>query len=310
MSSFRNQIKAYFNFNRQHERGAFVLIGLIILVFAIDLLLPIIIKEKHYDFSSAMAEIDAWKASATKVKNENRILNVSVDIDSKTDKTVKLNPVIFNPNNLSKKKWIEMGLPKSVVNTIKKYESKGGSFKAAEDIQKIYGLTSDMYNQLKDFIQIPIKEAFKKIIEYPVDSVYVKPKLSIILDINRVDSIALLQISGIGPFYAGQIVKYRNQLGGYNSIEQLKELYKMDSIRLQKWLPYLSMKDSSLRQIDINSADFKTVLKHPYLDYETTKRLFNLRNKLGRFAGLYQLKNDSILSDSLFQILEPYLKVD
>lgn len=308
MSSFRNKIKAYFNFNRQHERGAFVLIVLIIFAFAIDLLLPKMIKEEPYDFTSTLAEIEVWKASAVEAEIKNSSFKVSDK--AKENEKIVLNPVIFNPNNLAKKKWIEMGLPKSVVNTIKNYESKGGTFKTADDLQKIYGLTPEMFDQLKDYIQIPIKEYSKKNIEPPVDSLYVKPKLSIILDINRVDSIALLQIPGIGPFYAGQIVKYRNQLGGYNSINQLKELYKMDSIRLQEWLPYLTFKDTTLRLIDLNAADFRTVLKHPYLDYETTRKLFNLRNKLGRFAGLYQLKNDSILSDSLFQILEPYLKVD
>ncbi len=201
-------------------------------------------------------------------------------------------------------------MPDKVVKTILKYEAKGGRFKKKEDLKKIYGLKPEIYRQLENYIRIPNTEVTEKKAKVLVVESVNKNAEIIPLDINRADSVAFLEVPGIGPFYAGQIVKYRNRLGGYVSIKQLTELYKIDSIRLNAWLPYLTFKDTLIIPIDINTADFKTVLKHPYMDYETTKKIFNLRNKLGRYAGIYQLKKDSILSDSLFQKLKPYLKVD
>jgi len=310
MKSYKNQIKAFFNFNKRQERGTFVLILLIIIAFSIHLFLPKIIKEKAYDFSSTIAEIDKWK----EIIVENRFQNSP---DNKADKSknleneiVRLNPVLFNPNKLAEEKWLEMGLPSRVVKIILNYEAKGGSFKKKEDLQKIYGLTPEMYEQLADFIKIPETEILEKSEAKTFDNKTLGSKPDILLDINRTDSVELLQVPGIGPFYAGQIIQYRKRLGGYNSIEQLNELYKMDSLRLQSFLIYLTLKDTILGQIDVNAVDFKTLLYHPYIDYETTKKIFNLRNKLGRFAGMYQLKNDSILSDSIFKKLEPYIKVE
>lgn len=310
MQSFKSQIKSFFNFNKRQERGAFVLIVLILIAFAVDLLLPAIIKEDIYDYSSTLAEIDAWKASATKMVSEKTYLAKTEKFSMKKAEVISLKPVTFNPNNLPEKKWIEMGMPRRVVKTILKYESKGGHFKKREDLQKIYGLTPEIYRQLESFILIPSLEPSDKKLKVPALESIAKTVEIIPLDINRADSIAFLKVPGIGPFYAGQIVKYRERLGGYLSLQQLNELYKMDTVRLQGWLPYLLRKDTLLVQINLNTADFKAVLRHPYIDYETTKKILNHRNKLGRYAALYQLKKDSILSDSLFQKLEPYLKVD
>lgn len=310
MQTFKNQIKTFLNFNKRQERGAFVLIVLIVVAFSINLLLPKIIKEKDYDFSSSMAEINEWKKNAIEIKTQESNTTENDKYKNKNAELIRLNPVPFNPNKLPEQKWLEMGMPKLLVNNILKYESKGGRFKKKEDLQKIYGLTPIIYEQLADFIRIPDAEITE---EKETTSSYTSPAKSrpnILLDINRTDSVELLQVPGIGPFYAGQIVRYRKRLGGYNSIEQLSELYKMDSLRLKSFLPYLTIKDTILGRIDVNAADFKTLLSHPYVDYETTKKIFNLKRKLGRFAGMYQLRNDSILNDSLFKKLEPYLKVD
>lgn len=309
MKSYKNQIKAFFNYNKRQERGAFVLIVLIIIAFSIHLFLPKIIKEKTYDFSSTLAEIDKWKENAVENRSQKSFDNEDDKSKSIDDKIVRLTPFPFNPNKLAEEKWLEMGMPSRVVKTILNYEAKGGSFKKKEDLQKIYGLTPELYEQLADFIKIPETEIDKWEAK-TLDNKTVKSKINILLDINRTDSVELLQVPGIGPFYAGQIIQYRKRLGGYNSIGQLNELYKMDSIRMQSFRTYLTINDTLLGKIDVNAVDFKTLLYHPYIDYETAKKIFNFRNKLGRFAGMYQLKNDSILSDSLFKKLEPYLKVE
>jgi len=310
MQSFKSQIKNFFNFNKRQERGAFVLIVLIIIAFVIDLFLPVLFQEEVYDYSSTLKEIEEWKASEIKVVPQKIYSEKPEKLNDRKVEEIRLSPSPFNPNNFPGEKWLEMGMPDKVVKTILKYEAKGGRFKKKEDLKKIYGLKPEIYRQLENYIRIPNTEVTEKKAKVLVVESVNKNAEIIPLDINRADSVAFLEVPGIGPFYAGQIVKYRNRLGGYVSIKQLTELYKIDSIRLNAWLPYLTFKDTLIIPIDINTADFKTVLKHPYIDYETTKKIFNLRNKLGRYAGIYQLKKDSILSDSLFQKLKPYLKVD
>jgi len=132
----------------------------------------------------------------------------------------------------------------------------------------------------------------------------------IILGINSADSAQLIEVSGIGPFYAGAIVNYRNSLGGYRNMSQLMELYKMDSAKLEKMLPQLYLDSMVISKISINKVEFKDLLKHPYIDYETTKYILNKRQKLGKFAALYELKDPVNMPDSLYQKILPYIKLE
>ncbi|MBN2236727.1 MAG: helix-hairpin-helix domain-containing protein, partial [Bacteroidales bacterium] len=256
-------------------------------------------------------EIEAWKKSLIEIPSEpDQAVKKSENKKKTALPELQLKPVDFNPNSTTKTEWMEMGIPAYLANTILKYVDKGGRFAKAEDLKKIYGLSENMYNQLFPFIQIPDskkenpKEEVK--VELPLEN---EEKIEV-LDLNLADSISLLNIPGIGPFYAGQIVKYRNRLGGYVSVRQLLELYKMDSVKLENFQPYLTIQDSTLRKIDVNSADFKSLLKHPYFDYEETKKLCNYRSKMGKITGLFQLKKDSVLTERLFKKVEPYLKIE
>jgi len=46
-----------------------------------------------------------------------------------------------------------------------------------------------------------------------------------LLDINTSDSSALVTLPGIGPVLSMRIIRYRNLLGGFWSVNQLKEIY-------------------------------------------------------------------------------------
>lgn len=308
MASIKNQIKGFFNFNKKQERGTFILLALIFIVLIFRLMLPLVLTSEPYDYTSDLAEIEKWKAS--KIEEVVKAKTKPVKFTKKKTEPVILSPKDFNPNMIDEKECLAMGLPPKVVNTLLRYRAKGGQFYKAEDLKKIYGLTPAIYSQLKDYIEIPIQQE-EEDFEAPLeDKKNDLAKTIVPLEINRADSISLLQIPGIGPFYAGQIVKYRNLLGGYISLDQLGEIYKMDSIRLNAFLPYLIYKDTTINKIDINTVEFKDLLRHPYFDYETTKNVFQERNKLGKFAGLYQLLNSGVLSDSLYAKVYPYLKAD
>ncbi|MFH1001591.1 MAG: helix-hairpin-helix domain-containing protein [Bacteroidota bacterium] len=309
LNSIKNQVKSFLAFNKQQERGAFFLITLIIISFAIHAFLPFILKEKPYDYSIALAEIENWNASAQLINDNKDIKNYKSSGREEVE-LVEMLPFPFNPNKLPEEKWLEMGMPESIVKTILKFESKGGRFYKAEDLTKIYGLTDAIYFQIKDFIIIPDNQKHEistaTTILSPTNAKIEKVKI----DINRGDSVDFLKVSGIGPFYAGQIVKYRNRLGGYVSMKQISELYKMDSVRFNSMTSGLIFNDTVIQKINLNTCDFKTALKHPYMDYALVQKIFNYRNKLGKINGFYQLRKDSIISETQFRKMEAYFIFD
>ena len=99
------------------------------------------------------------------------------------------------------------------------------------------------------------------------------------LELNSADSLALLELHGIGPSFARRIIKYRGMLGGFYEEAQLLEVYGMDSARLEMFREQLIINTDSIRRLNINQASFKELLKHPYLDYETVKDIVNYRDR-------------------------------
>ena len=55
-----------------------------------------------------------------------------------------------------------------------------------------------------------------------------------IIQLNQADSLQLISINGVGPFYAKQIVKYRKELGGFRNYAQITEIWGLENSEIQK----------------------------------------------------------------------------
>ena len=103
----------------------------------------------------------------------------------------------------------------------------------------------------------------------------------IYVNLNSTDTTELKSLPGIGSFFAKNIVEYREKLGGFVEINQLLDVYAFDSARLETITPYINIDSISLRKINVNIDDFKTILRHPYIEYEDVKKIVNHREKRG-----------------------------
>ena len=130
--------------------------------------------------------------------------------------------------------------------------------------------------------------------------------LTTTIDLNTADTTLLKQLSGIGSAYAKWIVSYREKLGGYCESEQLLEVYKMDTTRYNGLKDFVKI-DSTFEpnKMKINSDSFKTLLKHPYLEYEDVKKIVNHREQKGLITSWEQLK--TIVGDGVNPKLRYYI---
>ncbi|MEO1219577.1 MAG: helix-hairpin-helix domain-containing protein [Bacteroidota bacterium] len=130
-------------------------------------------------------------------------------------------------------------------------------------------------------------------------------------DINMADAEQLQQISGIGSVLSVRIIKYRGQLGGFVSKEQYTEVYGLSPVGV-KGLTSRTYVAASFKpkQLDINTASFQALIRHPYLDYEQVKALIRHREKQGDFAEVTDLIKFKILDEDAFERVRPYLKIE
>jgi len=132
-------------------------------------------------------------------------------------------------------------------------------------------------------------------------------KTSRTIELNAADTAELQQLWGIGPVLSARIVRYRNLLGGFTSKEQLREVYGLaDSVYL-RIAPQLSVDTSRLQRLDINTATYGQLLRHPYLDKHQVAAIVRLREKQGAFQSLDDLHQIPIIEQETYNKIIPYL---
>jgi DNA uptake protein ComE-like DNA-binding protein len=141
--------------------------------------------------------------------------------------------------------------------------------------------------------------------EYATPRNHGKPSQSI--NINLADSAQLLPLPGIGPVFAGRIVKYRKLLGGFVRVDQLAEVYGMPMETLDLVRNRVHIDTSVIRKIRLDSATFKELLRHPYLEYEEVKALVEYRDFAGRISSAEELEENLVLADSILERVGHYL---
>lgn len=109
------------------------------------------------------------------------------------------------------------------------------------------------------------------------------------IELNSTDSIALVTLPQIGEVMASRIHRYRERLGGFVAVEQLFEIKGMDSTRFETIQPYLLLNNQEIKKINVNQDAFKTLLRHPYLEYEQVKAIVNYRERRGFIQDWNQL---------------------
>ncbi len=305
-----NWLKAFFTLSKSEQRGVIFLVALIIIILIINLSLPLIVS----NISNSDNEIN--NPAITAFIKEQKLIRDSVEItalqnsgnmDYKIAKS-RLSPVIFNPNKYPVESWLKMGFTEKQIKTIKNYEAKGGKFRKKEDLKKIYSISEIEYNIIAPFILIPSpyktktgKQISKKLVTTKTDFKQV--------NINSADSVQLLSSLGLSPWLVKRTLAYRRLLGGYNNVNQLKEVYGLSNNLFQSIKSYVNIDTSRIVKININEVTFKDLLRHPYFDYNTTKSLINTRTKIGSFSSVDQLIMVEGINDSLLIKVSDYLYI-
>ena len=311
-TNWRYSWKDYFSFPKRLRKGIYALFIVIILEIGYILYLHYLPSTgKPVDFTQFQKEIDAFyatkKIDSTGVdKTGFADLEIIGDSSDSLEKPREL--FAFNPNNLPEDDWRRLGLTDKQIHVIKNYESKGGKFRTKHDVEKMYCLSAEDYATLEPYIDIPPqakdsashKSNYKKY-ERPI----------VIVDIGIADTLELLKLPAVGPAFARRISNYREHLGGFYSISQLKEVWGLTDSMFQIISPHIVLGDSTnIRRININTADYKTFNMHPYIDKALASVIISYRNQHGAFHSVEDIKKVALVTDELYSKLAPYLKIE
>jgi len=308
-----SKLRDYFTFTRSERNGILVLI-LIILVLLISLqIIPLLFNRTQVDYSSFEKEVDAFISSVQDSQ--------SIKFNKHNNSTVEYFP--FDPNAVSTSDLQKMGISQKVIHSWINYISKGGKFKKKEDVQKIWGLEDSIYQKLLPFIEIPEAENKQKYEKgYPQqknsnynnwNNITNSNKLSVSdkkdnsVELNSSDSASLCALPGIGPGYTKRILKYRDLLGGFVAKEQLLEVFGFTSDLYSKIENLVYVDPSMIKKINLNKADFKQLIRHPYFTKDIVSKILEYRKIQGAITNIQDLVKDKMLTQEQCTKLMPYV---
>lgn len=239
--------------------------------------------------------------------------------------TIAIRMQVFDPNTADSSTLVHLGLKKWQVSNMLKYRAKGGRYRKAEDMKRLYGMTDSMYQALLPYIQIDtvaIKQYRDSVRKSQMDSVrtdslprYVSPKRDTILNLRTADTTELKKIRGIGSYRARQIVRYRKELGGFVHTEQLREIKALqplltDSLQADSLLSHFWIDSIIIVPLQVNSCRAETLERHPYLSFEQAKAVYELRRKKIRLESIEQLRRLDCFTEEELRRVEPYLSFE
>jgi DNA uptake protein ComE-like DNA-binding protein len=128
-----------------------------------------------------------------------------------------------------------------------------------------------------------------------------------LINLNSCDSAALVVLPGIGPVLSSRIIKYRNLIGGYVSVNQLREVYGLKEETFSMISSMVFADSLSVRKIRINKADYKELIRHPYFQKSEVAAIMKYRELKGKITDIRVMTGNNLISQETSKKIRPYL---
>ena len=236
------------------------------------------------------------------------------ETEAGTERGRRVERFAFDPNTADSSQLRRLGLKDWQIRNIYKYRASGGIYRQKDDFARTYGLTQKEYRELEPYITIGadyqpaallIKERQKEKVTGQ-DSLLFPKKISegTTVSLAIADTTQLKTVPGIGSYFARKIVDYRQQLGGFVSIDQLDEI---EGFPL-KAKAYLRLDTITVKRLNLNKLSVSELRRHPYLNYYQARAIVDYRRLHGKLKSLDELRLLRDFPSEALQRLEPYVE--
>lgn len=314
----RSKNDSYLYFTRKERRGTLLLLIVVVLIclfpFLFTLYNPTIMTTPN-EFDEQVTALQSEKVVATKKnktphEDDEGYRHYDPPAAGSYSTVAKATLFNFDPNTLTPDGWKKLGLRDKTITTIQNYLAKGGRFREATDIKKIWGLFPDEAEKLMPFVQIDKTQLAGRPVATNSPR-YEKPPAKSLspIAINEADTSAWIALPGIGSKLSQRIVNFRDRLGGFYSVQQVGETFGLPDSTFQLIKPLLNL-SGEVKKINVNTATLEDLKLHPYIKYHLANAIVQYRTQHGEFKSATDLKKIMIVTEELFNKVAPYLAVE
>ena len=226
----------------------------------------------------------------------------------------------FDPNTADYRTLISAGVPRDIAVSIIRWREAGKVYRVKEDLALCYNMTDSLYFLLEPYIiigkeyQFQPKEFENETIEAASATIEVSP--------FSLDTVGISYLQGIGftRRQAELVIKYRDMIGGYRSIEEFEECYAVDSAMAARLRPYLIFppRDTLKRYnkervefpIELNSADSVMLCRVAGIGAKSASHILFYRELLGGYHSVSQILELKVVTEENFQRILPQIYCD
>jgi competence protein ComEA len=286
-----------FTFSSGERKGIIALVFVLIVIGSLNMILlrrhPVSVQSNYPD----------WMKDSGAIEEEGN--NFVPGADSVPEQLIAYSTsseqkATIDPNTASLETLILTGFSLRISRTIIRYREKGGRFKTAEDLKKIYGLTPEIFESVAPYLRI-------------TDDVQPKsnPPATIParININTADSVLFEKLPGIGPVLARRIIRYRKMLGGYCSTEQIREVYGITDSLYVRIRGRIEADTSFIIKINLNTSEEKELARHPYIGKFVAAGIAKYRTHAGKILNINELILNGLVSKDRFDKLKYYVSL-
>lgn len=287
-------IKSFFKYSRQQRTGVFLLF---IIIIALQLAYFFV---DFSSFSKESPEKEKW-------------LSLQSQIDSlkqeKLDYVPKIYP--FNPNFITDYKGYKLGMSVPEIDRLLAFRKQNKYVNSAKEFQAVTKVSDSLLNVISPYFKFPDwvnnKKEFRDYKKYP-NTAFTKKEKIVIIDINQATQEDLIKIYGIGEAISIRILKFKESLGGFVSMEQMNDVWGLSPEVIENLNTHFKISATpTVRKIDINNASIKELSLFPYFKYPISKNIVTFRSMNGDIKNIEDLTKIKGLSIEKAKIIALYL---
>lgn len=278
--------KSHFWYNKSQRNGILFLV-LIILILQFFIFADIFSGDEIVDTDTP--ELRAFQRQIDSLKK--------IEIEN-----VKPKIFPFNPNYISDYKGEQLGLSLQEVDRLLAFRKTGKFVNSKKEFQQVTKVSDSLLNTIAPYFKFPdwvikrnqrISKQNQNRVEggQDVSKDLNSYKIST-LDLNKATQQDFMFIAGIDEQLSNRIVNYRSKLQGFSFENQLYEVFNISPDQVKSILKKLHVLEKpNIKKLNVNTVEFKQLLKNPYIDYELCKKIFDYRDEVAELQNITELKN-------------------
>jgi DNA uptake protein ComE-like DNA-binding protein len=293
--SIRELIK-YFKFTNQQRTGIFLLFAIIIVLQMVYFFVDFSLREKSFP------EKEQWIALQSKI-DEAKL--------SKYNEKPKV--YLFNPNFISDYKGYKLGMSVQEIDRLLAFRKENKYVNSAEEFQQVTKISDSLLKAIAPLFKFPDwiqnKSSFKTEKKEYAQKPFLRKEKITILDINQATQEDLVKIYGIGEALSLRILKQKEILGCFVSMEQMNDVWGLSpEVIAELNSHFKAVIPIDFKKIAINDASLKELSQFLYFRYALAKQIVTYRSMNGNINNIEDLSKIKGFPVDKAKIISLYLE--